>query len=190
MPKRGGRGGGRGRQKGALKRELVYKTDGETEYAQVTRMLGNSRVETLCIADGRTRQCKIRGSLRVWIQAQDIVLISLRDFQDTKADVIWKYTADEARKLKRSGALPEATKLNETDSGRTFIFIRLDRSLVCALYNYRTFPDTFSQPQALISISLNTKVEKEVMLRAAWPRMHMKCRLQTQNRMRSWGGFL
>jgi translation initiation factor 1A len=120
MPKRGGRGGGRGRQKGALKRELVFKTDGETEYAQVTKMLGNSRVETLCIADGRSRQCKIRGSLRVWIQAGDIVLISLRDFQDTKADVIWKYTADEARKLKRSGALPDGTKLNENDAGRTF----------------------------------------------------------------------
>jgi translation initiation factor 1A len=123
MPKRGGRGGGRGRQKGALKRELVFKTDGETEYAQVTKMLGNSRVETLCIADGRTRQCKIRGSLRVWIQAQDIVLISLRDFQDEKADVIWKYTADEARKLKRSGALPDGTKLNETDAGRALVFI-------------------------------------------------------------------
>jgi translation initiation factor 1A len=95
----------------------VFKTDGETEYAQVTKMLGNSRVETLCIADGRSRQCKIRGSLRVWIQAGDIVLISLRDFQDTKADVIWKYTADEARKLKRSGALPDGTKLNENDAG-------------------------------------------------------------------------
>ena len=109
--------GGRGLQKGSLKRELVFKTDGETEYAQVTKMLGNSRVETLCIADGRSRQCKIRGSLRVWIQAGDIVLISLRDFQDTKADVIWKYTADEARKLKRSGALPDGTKLNENDAG-------------------------------------------------------------------------
>jgi translation initiation factor 1A len=124
MPKRGGRGGGRGRQKGALKRELVFKTDGETEYAQVTKMLGNSRVETLCIADGRSRQCKIRGSLRVWIQAGDIVLISLRDFQDTKADVIWKYTADEARKLKRSGALPDGTKLNENDAGGgSFVFV-------------------------------------------------------------------
>jgi translation initiation factor 1A len=115
MPKRGG--GGRDRQKGAMKKELVFKTEGETEYAQVTKMLGNSRVETLCIADGRTRLCKIRGSLRVWIQVGDIVLISLRDFEDTKADVIWKYTADEAKKLKRNGALPDCTKLNENDAG-------------------------------------------------------------------------
>ena len=34
---------------------------------------------------------------QVWINQGDIILISLRDFQDDKADVIVKYTADEAR---------------------------------------------------------------------------------------------
>ena len=34
---------------------------------------------------------------QVWINQGDIVLLSLRDFQDGKADVIVKYTADEAR---------------------------------------------------------------------------------------------
>ena len=33
----------------------------------------------------------------MWINQGDIVLLSLRDFQDDKADVIVKYTADEAR---------------------------------------------------------------------------------------------
>lgn len=37
------------------------------------------------------------GDLQVWINQGDIVLLSLRDFQDDKADVIVKYTADEAR---------------------------------------------------------------------------------------------
>jgi initiation factor 1A len=37
------------------------------------------------------------GALQVWINQGDIVLLSLRDFQDDKADVIVKYTADEAR---------------------------------------------------------------------------------------------
>jgi len=36
-------------------------------------------------------------SSQVWINQGDIVLLSLRDFQDDKADVIVKYTADEAR---------------------------------------------------------------------------------------------
>ena len=37
---------------------------------------------------------------QVWINQGDIVLLSLRDFQDDKADVIVKYTADEARNRK------------------------------------------------------------------------------------------
>lgn len=52
---------------------------------------------------------------RVWVNAGDIILVSLRDFQDSKADVIAKYSAEEARTLKAYGELPEATKINETD---------------------------------------------------------------------------
>jgi translation initiation factor 1A len=36
----------------------------------------------------------------VWINQGDIILLSLREFQDGKADVIVKYTADEARNRK------------------------------------------------------------------------------------------
>jgi hypothetical protein len=52
---------------------------------------------------------------QVWINQGDIVLLSLRDFQDGKADVIQKYSSDEARKLKQYGELPETAKINETD---------------------------------------------------------------------------
>lgn len=37
---------------------------------------------------------------KVWINQGDIILLSLREFQDGKADVIVKYTADEARNRK------------------------------------------------------------------------------------------
>lgn len=53
---------------------------------------------------------------KVWINQGDIILLSLRDFQDNKGDVILKYTADEARALKSYGELPENAKINETDS--------------------------------------------------------------------------
>jgi len=53
---------------------------------------------------------------KVWINQGDIVLLSLRDFQDDKADVIVKYTADEARNLKAYGELPDNAKINETDT--------------------------------------------------------------------------
>lgn len=48
--------------------------------------------------------------LQVWINQSDIILLGLRDFQDTKADVILKYNPDEARNLKAYGELPEYGK--------------------------------------------------------------------------------
>lgn len=82
-----------------------------TEYAQVTKMLGNGRLEAMCF-DGVKRLCHIRGKLRkkVWINQGDIILIGLRDYQDAKADVILKYTSDEARNLKTYGEFPETGK--------------------------------------------------------------------------------
>ena len=53
---------------------------------------------------------------KVWINQGDIILLSLRDYQDNKGDVILKYTADEARSLKAYGELPENAKINETDT--------------------------------------------------------------------------
>jgi len=54
---------------------------------------------------------------KVWVNQGDIILISLRDFQDGKADVILKYNSDEARQLKSYGELPETAKINETNVG-------------------------------------------------------------------------
>lgn len=57
MPKNKGKGG-KNRRRGkneneTEKRELVFKEDGQ-EYAQVTKMLGNGRLEAMCF-DGRFR---------------------------------------------------------------------------------------------------------------------------------------
>lgn len=111
--------GGKNRRRGkneneTEKRELVFKEDGQ-EYAQVTKMLGNGRLEAMCF-DGTKRLCHIRGKLRkkVWINQGDIILIGLRDYQDAKADVILKYTPDEARNLKTYGEFPETVRINDT----------------------------------------------------------------------------
>lgn len=81
-------------------------------------MLGNARVEAFCF-DGVSRMCQIRGQMRkrVWINVGDIVLVSLREFQDSKADIIWKYTPDEARQLKAYGELPANVRPNEAELG-------------------------------------------------------------------------
>jgi len=126
MPKNKGKGG-KNRRRGkneneTEKRELVFKEEGQ-EYAQVIKMLGNGRLDALCF-DGVKRLCHIRGKLRkkVWINTGDIILLGLRDYQDTKADVILKYTSDEARNLKAYGELPDTVKIetivaNEADGG-------------------------------------------------------------------------
>lgn len=117
MPKNKGKGG-KNRRRGKNdndddKRELIFKEDGQ-EYAQVTRMLGNGRCESKCF-DGTTRLCHIRGKLRkkVWVNAQDIVLVGLREYQDDKADIILKYSPDEARNLIKYGEIPDTTTINE-----------------------------------------------------------------------------
>lgn len=43
-------------------------------------------------------------------------MISLRDFQDDKCDVLLKYTPDEARLLKQTKEIPEGAKINENDT--------------------------------------------------------------------------
>ena len=59
--------------------------------------------------------CTIRGKLknRVWINAGDIVLISLREFGDEKADLIHKYYPEEAFELQDLKEIPENIQINE-----------------------------------------------------------------------------
>merc|ERR1712012_1313297 len=97
------------------KKELIFKEDGQ-EYGQVLRMLGNGRCETFCFYQVK-RLCHIRGKMRkkVWVNQGDIVLVSLRGFQDEKGDIIVKYTSEEARNLKTYGELPDNVRINETD---------------------------------------------------------------------------
>lgn len=49
----------------------------------------------------------------MWVAAGDIILISLREYQDDKADVIVKFTADEARALKAAREIPESVTIND-----------------------------------------------------------------------------
>lgn len=107
--------------------ELTLRDADAIEYAQVLRMLGNGRLEASCF-DGKQRLCHIRGKMRkkVWVNQGDIILIGLRPYQDDKADIILRYNADEARALKKRGALPSSTQiedhpeLDEEDAGFEF----------------------------------------------------------------------
>ena len=43
----------------------------------------------------------------VWISGNDIVMVSLRDFQDEKCDIILKYFPEEVKQLKNLKEIPE-----------------------------------------------------------------------------------
>ena len=98
--------------------ELVLKEDGQ-EYAKVISLVGEGRLMAQCM-DGVERLCHIRGSLKkkVWIVKDDMILLSLRDFQDGKADVIAKYTEQEVRTLRSMGEINIQTD-TKTDNDTT-----------------------------------------------------------------------
>ncbi|NYT01034.1 MAG: translation initiation factor eIF-1A [Methanocellales archaeon] len=72
----------------------------------VDNMLGANRLSVRCL-DGKTRMGRIPGKMkkRIWIRRGDIVIIVPWDFQDDKADVIWRYTSPQADWLERRGYL-------------------------------------------------------------------------------------
>jgi len=97
------------------KRQIIYKTEGQ-EYALITKMLGNGRCECKCY-DGRTRLGHIRGKMhkRVWISIGDTVLVSLREYQDEKADIIHKYTSEETKTLISYNEITGHIKIDNED---------------------------------------------------------------------------
>lgn len=77
----------------------------ETEvFAIVTDMLGANRVKVRC-ADGEERIARIPGRMqkRVWIRQDDVVLVEPWDWQDEKADIVWRYDQQDADQLREEG---------------------------------------------------------------------------------------
>lgn len=86
-----------------IQRPLIIREDGQV-YGTVIRALGNGRFEIKCYGENENTNviCSIRGKMRrrEWISSGDLVLVSLRDFQKDKADIIMKYLPYEVKKLK------------------------------------------------------------------------------------------
>lgn len=87
------------RQKTPRTRELVYADDGQ-HYGVVLKMLGNGRCMLKC-SNGLEVIGVIRGKMkfRAWVHADDLVLVSERDFQDNKMDIIHVYPPEHVRTI-------------------------------------------------------------------------------------------
>ena len=73
----------------------------------VELMLGSDKLRVQC-SDGKERIVRIPGKLRkrVWIRVGDLILIQpWKVMSDRRADVVWRYTATQAKWLDRNGYL-------------------------------------------------------------------------------------
>ncbi len=86
-------------------KELVMPQQGEL-LGRAIKIAGGDQVIVKC-SDGETRQCRIRGKLkrRMWIREGDIVLVAPWDFDNRKADIVWRYIQAHAEWLGTNGYL-------------------------------------------------------------------------------------
>ncbi len=86
-------------------KELVMPGQGEI-LGKAIKLTGGDQVIVKC-ADGETRNCRIRGKLkrRMWIREGDIVLVAPWDFDNRKADILWRYIKAHAEWLGQNGYL-------------------------------------------------------------------------------------
>ena len=86
---------------------LPYKPKGEM-FAVAETFQGGSRLQLIC-EDGERRMGRIPGKLRrrMWVRENDLLIVVPWSFQDTKADVKFRYTPTQTSNLKRLGKIPE-----------------------------------------------------------------------------------
>lgn len=94
----------------------LKKTENQ-EYAFVKDVLGNCRFRLICW-DKKERLGILRGKMvkRQWVRRGELVLASLREFQDDKCEIIQKYSSDQANILVKHNLISEAF----TKDGNTF----------------------------------------------------------------------
>ena len=82
--------------------------EGGQEYAKVIKSMGGCppMLNVNC-SDDKERIGVITGRLRkkVFCNKEDIVLVNLRDYQDSKCDIIWKYSDRETKRLVKEGEI-------------------------------------------------------------------------------------
>ncbi len=92
---------------GYVRLRLPERNEGQI-FGIAEQLLGASRIKVMC-ADGKSRLGRIPGKIkkRMWIREGDLLIIKPWEFQDDKADIIYRYTKTQASSLKRKMLLPK-----------------------------------------------------------------------------------
>ena len=102
---------------GNLRVKMPDKKEGEL-FGIADALVGGSRLEVMC-EDGVKRLARIPGKMkrRMWIREGDLVIVKPWDFQNDKADVVWRYTKTQAEYLSRKDMIPKQIDVFQTSSG-------------------------------------------------------------------------
>jgi len=109
---KGGKKHKRNKNQNIQPKNLRLKEEGQ-EYAQIKKCKGNCRFDVICF-DGKERMAIMCGKMRKrrFVKAKDIVLVSLREWQDSVCDIIDNYDENLTRKLKEKGLVPKSINID------------------------------------------------------------------------------
>jgi len=82
--------------------DLRPSSDDNQQYGYVTEKFGDGRFQVLCY-DKVSRLAIVRGSIK-----KKTRLLSMREFEDAKCDIVYVYTEDDTDKLIKNGAVEES----------------------------------------------------------------------------------
>jgi len=91
------------------------------EYGKVTKVCGNCRFMVM-LPDSKEYLAVLcrRMFKRAWVSVDQIVLVSRRDFQENKVDIIHRYTDEDVRTLIQMNELPTLFMVSPRDDDDTF----------------------------------------------------------------------
>ena len=139
MPKNTQGGKKKRRGKNIAEPELkVVEAQEEQYYGKIVNILGNGRFHVdVYIPENQIEKkeayiinnllCIMRGNMRKrnWINKDGIVLVTLRDYEKEKADIVYSYSQEQIVKLKQKKKLPNS-KIFETDTTTEVMFDKDD----------------------------------------------------------------
>jgi len=102
------RGGNRRGGSDGIGRVRLPKARSGEMFAIADQLLGASKIRIMC-ADGKSRLGRIPGKLRkrMWIREGDLLIILPWEFQDEKANILYRYTRTQSTHLSRRGKIPK-----------------------------------------------------------------------------------
>jgi len=113
-------------------RAAVRIREDQQDYARVTKVLGNCRFMVLLSCSMIEQIGVLCGGLhrRGWLMVDSLVLVSIRDFQNDKVDIIHKYGDADVRRLMAMGEINTGFMSRDGDKDKCFDTFDLNEEIL------------------------------------------------------------